>query len=580
MPRGLPRGLPLVLLLGVAAPAHAQDTSATVNRDTPVACVGQPIRRVEVHANYPITDGELERIPRINDVQKRVHVPTRDGVIRAFILLKPGDGCNEHKRAESERLLRSQVYIAQARVIALDAGDGGVVLDVSVIDEFAWTAQVSLRSDSPYLRRFGFGNTNINGGGASILGGFAAGGAYRDEWQVGAAMYEFNGEPLFLNVRAARQRMGGEWGIEAGVPFLTDFQRVAWRASIGQSDGYPPFARPDTEAVSLGLRRVNADVGVLSRFGTPGRVVQFGVGLSRFLVQPSTQPMLLRGTGPLNDTSSALAGRYRTIDARRIDLIFGVRRLAFTRASGFEVLEGTEDVGLGVQAGLVLSRGMTELGATERDVQLSTDVYYGRGDAFHFLRLDGRLQARRPDATGRWDGVVWDVAATSYWRRGLSQTLVASGIWTGGYASLVPLQLTLGDNIGGVRGFVNSQQAGGERLVLRLEERWYLGRVFGIAAAGLAPFVDVGWMGARDAPFGASSPPAAALGLSLMGTVPPPSRRLWRLDVTYRLTPDSRASLWTIGTSVRDGSHFAFREPPDLERSRARAVEPSRYSWP
>lgn len=595
------RSVHLVLALGVAVPVLAQDTtraprdtgrvvrdSASVSRDSatgalrnsPVACVGQVIRRVDVHAGYPIAAGELERFPMLLRLQNKVHTPTRPEVVLPFLLLREGDRCEERRRAESERLLRTQPYIAQARVQAMDAGDGGVILDVSLVDEFAWTVRVSMQAKSSYLRRVSGGNTNINGSGISLVGGFASGGAYRDEWQATASSFQMNGEPLFTTMTVARRRMGGEWGVVIGVPFLTDFQRVAWRMSVGQTDAYLPFARPDTEPVWLGLRRINADVGILARFGTPGSLYLAGFGLSRELAQSSTQPLLIRGTGVVADTSTAVLGRYGTLDARRIDVILGLRRLRFTRTSGFEVLEGTEDVALGVQAGLVASRGLPEIGADERDVFLSGDLYFGRGDAFHFLRADARVQGRRADVGGRWDGVLWDASVTAYWRVGLARTIVASGIWTGGYRSTVPFQLTLGDQIGGVRGFVNSQQAGGERLALRIEDRNYLGRVFGVAAVGFAPFLDVGVMGARDVPYGASSSPAVALGLSLLGTVPPASRRLWRLDVTYRVTGDNRAPLWTIGTTVRDGSRFGFQEPPDLERSRTRAIAPSRYSWP
>ena len=570
----------LVMLVGVAAPALAQDSTVVANRPTPVACVGQVIRRIDVHTAYPIPSGELDRVEWLQRVQQKAHALTRPEVVEAFVLLHEGDRCDERRRAESERLLRAQPYIAQARVQPLDAGNGEVILDVGVVDEFAIGADLALRSSSPYVRRFSTGSTNLDGRGVSLAGGFGAGGAYRDEWTLRSSSYVMNGDPLFVNLSGSRRRMGGDWGFELGVPFLTDFQRIAWRASAGQTDSYLPFARPDTDALSLGVRRINAEIGVVTRFGPPGSLILLGAGFSRDLVETSTQPLALRALGPVPDTASALLNRYQRLDQRRFDVLFGFRQLRFTRTSGFEVLEGTEDVGLGLQTGVVVSRGLPEFGSTEGDVLVSADAYFGRGDAFHFLRFDGRAQARRPDDTGVWDSVLWDFSVRGYWRLGLTRTLVASGVWTGGYNSPVPLQLTLGDEVGGVRGFANSRQAGGERITFRLEDRWYLGRLFGLAAAGIAPFVDVGYMGKRDAPFGADSKPAVSVGLSLLGAIPPASRRLWRLDVTYRVTQDGFAPLWTIGTSARDGSRFAFQEPQDLERSRARAVSPARYSWP
>ncbi len=569
----------LVLLIGVSAPAWGQDTTTAANRD-PVACVGQRIKRVEVRSAYPLPNGDLDRVAWLQRFQQKIHALTRPEVVRAFVLLAEGEKCEERRRSESERLLRAQPYISQARVQPVDAGGGEVILDVSVVDEFAIGADLSLSSSSAYVRRFSTGSTNLDGRGISLTGGFAAGGGYRDEFSLRAASYVMNGAPLFMSVAGAQRRMGGDWGVEVGVPFLTDFQRIAWRASVGQTDVYLPFARPDTDAVSLGLRRVNAEVGVVTRFGPPGSLVLLGAGLSREASSTSLQPVVLRANGPMPDSAPELRNRYASLDQRRIDLLFGLRRLRFTRTSGFEVLEGTEDVGLGLQTGVVLSRGLVALGSSEADLLLSADAYFGRGDAFHFLRVDGRAQARLPDNTGIWDSVLWDFSVRGYWRIGLTRTVVASGIWTGGYRSPVPLQLTVGDEIGGVRGFRNSRQAGGERIAFRLEDRWYLGRAFGLAAVGFAPLVDVGYMGKRDAPFGADSKPAVSIGVSLLAAIPPASRRLWRLDLIYRVTSDGAAPLWTIGTSVRDGSRFAFQEPADLERSRARAVSPARYSWP
>ncbi len=570
----------LVLILGVAAPISAQDTAAVAAPVTAVACVGQVVRRIDVHTDYPIAGGELDRVEWLQRAQRKLHAQTRPEVARAFMLLNVGDKCDERRRAESERLLRAQPYIAQAQVRPLDAGNGEVILDVTVVDEFALGADLALRSSSSYVRRFSLGGTNLDGRGIALAGGFGSGGAYRDEYTLRSSSYVMNGEPLFVTANGSRRRMGGDWGVDIGVPFLTDFQRMAWHASVGQTDVYLPFARPDTDAVSLGLRRINAEVGVVTRFGPPGSLILLGGGFSRDLTETSTQPLALRGTGPVPDTATALLNRYPRLDQRRFDVLFGLRRLRFTRTSGFEVLEGTEDVGLGLQSGVVISRGMPELGSTEGDVLLSSDFYFGRGDAFHFWRLDARAQARRPDDSGVWDSVLWDFSVRGYWRIGLTRTLVASGIWTGGYRSPVPLQLTLGDEIGGVRGFTSSRQAGGERITFRLEDRWYLGRAWGLAAVGLAPFVDVGYMGKRDAPFGADTKPAVAVGISLLGAIPPASRRLWRLDVTYRVTQDGFAPLWMIGSSSRDGSRFAFQEPQDIERSRARAVSPARYSWP
>ncbi|MBI2797263.1 MAG: hypothetical protein HYX65_11215 [Gemmatimonadetes bacterium] len=570
-----------VALCATTGVALGQDPTAAV----PVAartvrCAGQVIRRIDFDVDYPITRLDLARVPSLKRLQRKVHQPTRPEVVRAFLLLAEGDRCDEARRAESERLLRAQTFIAQARVSVLDAGDGGVVLVVNVVDEFAVPLDVQAATTSPYVRRFGTGSSNLDGRGITLVAGWRTGLGYRDEYSLLAKSYALRGRPLQVTATGTLRTLGGDWLLDVARPFITDYQRVAWRVSVGQADGYLPFARPDTEPVSLGLRRITADAGVIARVGPPGKLFLYGASLSRELLEPSSNPVDLRPTGPVPDTTTALAGRYTRYDARRVNLLAGIRRVQFFNVSGFDVLEGTQDVRTGVQAGLVVGRGLRALGATEADLLLSTDLFVGTGDALLYSMVDARWQAQRHERDANWDEVMWDAAATTYWRHSSNRTLIVTATWAGGYRNSAPFQLTLGDPVGGLRGFVNSRQAGGERFVLRAEDRWYLGRISTLAAVGLAPFAGVGVMTARDAPFGATTHPAAAIGLSLLAAVPPPSRRLFRLDLTLRLTPDGVSPVFSIATSGADVARMGFREPADILRSRARAIAPSVFNWP
>ena len=546
----------------------------------PTRCAGQVIRRVDVDVDYPITRGDLARVRGLERLQQRIHALTRPDVVRAFMLLAEGDPCDEARRAESERLLRAQAFIAQASVSVFDAGDEGVVLAVNVVDEFAITMDVSAAVSSPYLRRFGTGSSNLGGRGITLVGGWHTGLGYRDEYSLTARTYALGGRPLQITATGTQRTLGGEWSLDVARPFITDFQRVAWRVGVGQSDGYLPFARPDTDAVALGLRRITADAGVIARIGSPGKLFLYGASLSRELVEPSSNPIVIRPTGPLPDTTTALNGRYARDDARRVNVVAGLRRVRFFTVTGFDVLEGTQDVLTGLQAGLVVGRSLPVLGATALDLLVSSDLLFGVGGAERYTRVNARWQAQYRDASARWGDVMWDANATTYWRRNADRTLVVTATWAGGYRSTAPFQLTLGDPVGGLRGFEISRQAGGERFVLRVEDRWYLGRISTLAAVGLAPFVGIGFMGARDAPFGATTHGAVAVGVSLLATAPPPSRRLFRLDLTLRVTPDGVSPVFSFATSAADVARMGFREPADILRSRSRAIAPSVFNWP
>ena len=550
----------------------------------PVPCAGQPIRRIATRTEYPLTGEWLARVPKLAAAQNRLHMPTRGSVLRSFLLLKEGDACDEERRAESERLLRAQPFIAMATIVATDAGDGGVVLDVAVIDEVSVVVGLDVDAKSPFVHNLRLGSANLDGRGIYIAGEWRDGLAYRDEWSVQAASYELVGRPIQLSVNGIRRTMGGDWQVGVALPFQTDYQRSAWRLTVGQFDTYIPFVRPDTEPVAIGLRRSYAELGAIKRLGSPGSLFLLGLALTGEVETPSSQPMLLRATGPLADTTAATMAifnnRYSTSDSRRINFLAGYRRVRFLRVTGFDVLEGTQDVRQGFEGGLVIGRGMTELGAGERDVLLATNLYAGVGDSYRFATLDAQWQGRYRDAALGWDDVTWSARAQYHLRLQLDRTVIASVEWSGGSREHVPFQLTLGEGVGGVRGLRNSRAAGSERVVARIEDRWYLGRLFGVAAVGLAPFADVGTLRAGDVPFGANTEPTASVGVSLLGAVPPPSRRLFRLDVIYRVTPDRYAALWTFGISIRDVARVVFQEPADITRSRSRSIPASIFNYP
>ena len=582
-----------VALCAAGGTAHAQEpvggrasaSSPAASAPAPaglraVACAGQIIEQIEVEAEFPIIAADLARVPRLKWLQERLHTTTKRDVVRAFLLLAEGEPCDDARRAESERLLRAQSFIAQARIRAYDAGNRQVVLVVSVVDELSFQLDVSASLTAPYARRFGGGSSNVDGRGITLTSQWREGLAYRDEWYGRLESYTFMGEPLQVTLDGVRRTNGGDWSLDVARGFLTDYQRLAWRVGVGQNDGYVPFARPDTEPSWLGFRRVFADVGAMMRIGRPGNLWSFGASLSREVTQTSSTPTLLRSTGPLPDTTSQLTGRYARYDARRLNLLVGLRQVHFFNVSGFDVVEGTQDARTGVEAGLLVGRGLTLLGAEEPDVLVSTEVFMGAGGQNRYGKLDVKWQSRFRDARSDWDAVMWDAKGTAYWRLRDNRTLIATMTWAGGYRSATPFQLTLGEPDGGLRGFVSSRQAGGERVMMQLEDRWYLGRISSVAAVGLAPFIGWGAMGARDTPFGATTHSAAAVGLSLLAAVPPRSRRLLRLDLTLRVTPDGVSPVFSVGTSGRNDSRAEFREPTDILRSRARATTPSSYNWP
>jgi hypothetical protein len=87
-------------------------------------------------------------------------------------------------------------------------------------------------------------------------------------------------------------------------------------------------------------------------------------------------------------------------------------------------------------------------------------------------------------------------------------------------------------------------------------------------------------MRAGDAPFGDTTrAPRFGAGLGLLAAIPPRSKRLYRLDLAFPLSPDPHAK-WEVRVSSNDATRAFLREPGDVRRSRSRSVSAGVFNWP
>ena len=125
--------LPLLAALapGVAF-AQADSTRADSTR-TVVPCDGQTVTEIDIRTEPPTLPPLLRRVRLLQRAVDQLHATTREDIVRRFLLLAPGQPCRELRRAESERILRAQPYLADARVVALADSAGGVRIDVVTV---------------------------------------------------------------------------------------------------------------------------------------------------------------------------------------------------------------------------------------------------------------------------------------------------------------------------------------------------------------------------------------------------------------------------------------------------------------
>ena len=165
------------------------------------------------------------------------------------------------------------------------------------------------------------------------------------------------------------------------------------------------------------------------------------------------------------------------------------------------------------------------------------------------------------------------------WDKTRRRTQIASVEFAGGWNTSIPMQLQLGTNRVGVRGYEGSKTAGGRRAVARLEERLIFPGFKKYMGFGGAAFVDAGKMWAGDVPFGNTVNPRVGAGVGLIFAVPRSSRVNLRVDVAGPLVPDPGAH-WGVNFTITSGRLRFWRPASDLTRARLAAQAPVVFGWP
>ncbi len=553
-----------------ARPATAPSGRATVS------CAGQRIDDVVVYSEAPSV-ANLERVPVVADVARALHATTRTQLIRRFLLLDESQPCSELRRAESERILRAQPFIAGADIYVIPNDHGGVDLEVRTSDEASIILGGTVRARSPNVSYLLLGNANLAGQGLYVAGWWRDGDGLRDA--VGARLvdHQFLGNAWVFGLEAERATLGGSWRVEAAQPYLTDLQRLAWRVRSGMHKGYVELRMPNRDEPKLASDRSYFDIGGIVRVGTPGRLSLFGASIAGENAQTGDR-LLLHEDGVLRDIGRT-PRVYAPHKTARANLLWGIRDINYVRREGLDALTAVQDVPIGFQLGTQFGRSVAVLGSREDDIFMAGDLYIGASKGIATVRIQAQGEGRRSSGSSQWDGVLTTGRVTHYLKlspRNLNSVILE---WSGGYRQRTPFQLLLGVPEGGVRGYEESALAGGQRIVVRVDERFVLGRVLKFAEAGVALFADAGRQWAGDVPFGVTTGVKSSVGFSILAAVPPRSARLWRVDFAVPLSSGANARI-TVKVSNADRTQFAFREARDVRVGRELTVPSSIFAWP
>jgi hypothetical protein len=541
-----------------------------------VSCNGDTVRAIVIRSERPPFRGHMRIWRSVARSLGLHHATTRDGVIRRFVTLEVGRPCTEFRRAESERLLRAQPYLASANVRTVADSGGGVRVEVETVDEVPAIFDARLRRGQPAA--FMAGNENIFGLGMHVEARAERGFAYRHGFGGTVTHYHFLGRPYMLRLDGQQDPIGGHWGAGVGHPFLTDLQRVAWHTGFQTSHRYGALRREGDTFLALGVRREAWDVGGVLRFGPPGQLWLVGGVVTGERTTPAQDPVLITPEGMFAAPSEAGASLpYAPRRATRLNVVTGMRALDFTQAYGLDALTATQDIARGVQVGLIAGHGLPSLG--DDDFFFAGNVFAGFGSprSYFGVQIDGEGRYDNPGQI--WDGVLGSGRAAWYLKPGPAWTTLASVEAAGGWRVRVPFHLRLDDRQGGIRADVDNQYLGTRRVVGRIEQRWTGGSISGRGDFGLAAFVEVGRLWKGEAPFGLDIPQQTAFGVSLLGAAPAGAQRLARVDIAVPISgPASRIVEFRF--SIVDWTRAFWREPGEVARVRAGAVLADIFSWP
>ena len=544
-----------------------------------VPCAGQTITDIVVITQPPYTARLPGDLDILRTATRKLHANTRDKIIRQYLLLNVGDKCDELRRAESERIMRGQTFLVDARIVAYSDPRGGVRLEVETRDEFSLILEPKITFGAPVLRGLRVGERNLAGDAIHVSAEWRDGRAYRSGLGARFEDYQFLGGRNVLRSFGMRNPQGHEYGLEMLRPYLTDLQRVAWRGNIGGTRTYDALLSPDVKDNAIRVDRQYQDVGAVVRVGPVGRLRLLGLSISRELVTIADDPVRVTRDGFQPSNLPEFPGLYENRDVTRLNALIGLRRLRYARVSGFDALTGVQDLRVGIQTGVLVGRSVSWLGARDRDAFVLGDVYAGYGNQHSYLGMQTLSEARRDRDTDRWEGVLTSGRIAWYLKPAEKQMWLTEVLWSTGTSVRVPYQLTFGDRDGGMHGYSQSRTSGAHRLVVRSEQRFRIPSRYRVGDFGASVFVEGGKLWAERVPFAEHSPVRGSVGIALMAAVPPKSRRMWRVDFAMPVggDPDSR---FEIRFSNADHTRTFWRDPRDMQRARERAVPTSIFTWP
>ena len=549
----------------VGQPASAQEP----NRES--ACESAVIGHVFVdnHTIYEAgpggNDGWGAFADRARTIANKLHRRTRRSFIEDELLFQSGDCLDPFLISESERILRSLPFIADADVYPIPVAANEVHVVVDTRDD--WTLKLDVRpefDDGLKITHVGFTEENLAGTG-TLLGFYLK---ERDEQRdLGLELLtpRLSGTRLDGRIGGGRTRTGIFFHESIAYPFVGEVGRWAFVESYSLREDLFRYAAPAGSAftnVSLPVQTRRAEATLGFRLGTPGSLTVIGAGLSwddvRFESFPGDVTVVSGFDFSNPDTADAstietLRPQVTPRRAVRLSFVAGKRNIRFITRRGLDAIHGEQDIRVGTQAliavGTTLGTPASAPGNGAHEARGRVSLFGGAaGDSWILnseLSVEGAWLFAGETSAGTFRDILAEAGAYFYWQPPPAprHTLVLGLSGAGGWDSSLPFQLTLGGPYG-IRGYDREDFPAGQRFVAHVEDRINLDGPFGeLFDLGLTLFADVGagWRG--SVPFGTDSTLRGAAGAGLRFGFPSGARQVVRLDLAVPMEPGGLGSM-------------------------------------
>lgn len=461
---------------------------------------------------------------KVYDIGNMLHIETRESVVRQLLLFQAGDSVTLYQLIESERLLRSQKYLSDARIDYRQSPTGQHIVRVVTQDNWTTTIPVSLsKPGDEWVWQVGLLENNFLGLGQSI-GFFLSHDESRDQkffhyrnghfgvpnhrldmiWSENSDGYlrSFSMDFPFLS-RTKNQWAYSIQGMvskrdqvyywsENPVPGVTSLDTSLPQYSglnIPSHDG----SRSNPVVQAMGLREDSLSLR-LSR--------SFGNGLKTYVRTSWDWHRQGHGGYQVGRYAYAQGGGVWAVDSSyadtawipqlgdsRLGLALTFSRIRYDRLVNFRHVKWTEDVDRGYTVQIQAARNFQALGALDSRWKLGYDLYLALGGITHHLSLRSRADWYLRD--GRREDHYSYVRGEYIFKPAVAWSTVVDGLMDTWQNAPYGHQVTLG-GAEGMPGFSTALLAGQSRFLFRLEQRYFTGWEIGTVVPVLAVFASAG----------------------------------------------------------------------------------------